>query len=467
MKTLRIKIPNLLIDEQKYILKILLYEFLGLDFEVDIYEGDKIEISSLLDSKNSSILSLDASFFKKANFNWLNSLSMPVLPLLNWCPKEDGINANLVNQNFPVLYGSPGIVKNNKGIHLNIDIFGSAFFMLTRYEEAVIKERDGHNRFSFKYSLAYKENFLNRPIINEYLEILYECLKYLWPNTLRKKLKFRRFISCDVDHPFDLAGFSIKKTVLRVGARLLRDKNPKLALLDFFNFIFKKFNSDFFDQYINNINWIMKVNKSYNNIVTFNFIPLQTNKNEAIYDFQNKKILSLIEHIVNYGHMIGFHPGYNTYNSKKKFQDSVNIFKKVCKDLNLITSKLGGRQHYLRFDICKTPKLWSGNNFYYDSSLGYSDQPGFRCGTCYEYSMFDLNDRTALQLKQRPLIIMENSIINNNLKKLDNKNSIINNFDYYIDICKQYNGDFTLLWHNSSFQFSESFKIYKKIISRN
>ena len=122
MKTLRIKIPNLLIDEQKYILKILLYEFLGLDFEVDIYEGDKIEISSLLDSKNSSILSLDASFFKKANFNWLNSLSMPVLPLLNWCPKEDGINANLVNQNLPVLYGSPGIVKNNKGIHLNIDI---------------------------------------------------------------------------------------------------------------------------------------------------------------------------------------------------------------------------------------------------------------------------------------------------------------------------------------------------------
>jgi hypothetical protein len=48
---------------------------------------------------------------------------------------------------IPILYGSPGIVKNNNHLHLNLDIFGSAFFMLTRYEELVIKDRDQHDRF--------------------------------------------------------------------------------------------------------------------------------------------------------------------------------------------------------------------------------------------------------------------------------------------------------------------------------
>ena len=108
---------------------------------MESYDGDVIEISrpgaDLGDSSNTAKLTLDASFFHKAHQSWLKPESMPVLPLQIWISINDVIEVNLVEQSTPVLYGQPGLVKNGEHLHLNLDIFGSAFFMLTCYEELI------------------------------------------------------------------------------------------------------------------------------------------------------------------------------------------------------------------------------------------------------------------------------------------------------------------------------------------
>ena len=45
MNLLKISIPNICLNEQRYALDILLGDFLGLIFEVEIYEGSNIEIT--------------------------------------------------------------------------------------------------------------------------------------------------------------------------------------------------------------------------------------------------------------------------------------------------------------------------------------------------------------------------------------------------------------------------------------
>ena len=70
--------------------------------------------------------------------------------------------------------------ESDGGIQLGLDIFGSVFFMITRYEEVVKSDRDEYDRFPAAASLAYQEGFLDRPIVNEYLEILWTCMKRLW-----------------------------------------------------------------------------------------------------------------------------------------------------------------------------------------------------------------------------------------------------------------------------------------------
>ena len=443
---LKIKIPNQFSkNEIRYILDILLNDFLGIEFDIESFDSDIIEISQIDSNNGSSKLTLDASFFHKIKKNWLNIKSMPDLPLSVWTPSKDNILATLISPEIPILFGSPGLIRKKNHIHLNVDIFGSAFFMLSRYEEAIIKDRDKHNRFPATSSIAFKEGFLNRPIVNEYLEILYKCLKSLWPNLKRKKYDFKKIISCDVDHPFDIVGYSLKKTILRIGARLFRDKNPKIAICDFLNFIFKKFNSDYFDQYQNNLIWIMNVNDKSNNKVLFNFIPINTDLDkEELNDMRSEKILKILKNINDRGHEIGFHPGYNTYNNYEKFKKSANVFKEALKKIAVDLKYLGGRQHYLRFDVLQTPILWEKNQFKYDSTLGYADYAGFRCGTCYEYYMYDLLSRIKMNVKQRPLIIMESSIISKSYESLGYSTKAVKRFEYFKNVCKKFNGNFTL-----------------------
>ena len=337
--------------------------------------------------------------------------------------------------------------------------------MLSRYEEAVIKNRDNHDRFPAWASVAYKEKFLNRPIVNEYLEILYECMYSIWPNLIRKNRNFRKFITCDLDKPYDLEGYNLKQVILRLGYRLIRQKNLKLAVQDTLNYFFKKFGLDYFDEYKSNIDWIMKVNEAKGNKVAFNFIPYQTDKNkDHSYAIFSKKNLNLLKHIFKSGHEIGFHPGYNTYRSKENFETSANVLREACKIENINTIISGGRQHYLRYDILKTPQLWEENGFVYDSTLTFADQAGFRCGTCYEFSMFDLVNKKKMKLKQRPLINMEYTIISKKYENLGNTEKSLERFKYFENICRKFNGDYVLLWHNHFFLSQKSKDHYLKII---
>ena len=49
----------------------------------------------------------------------------------------------------------------------------------------------------------------------------------------------------------------------------------------------------------------------------------------------------------------------------------------------------------------------------FDFSLGYSDYPGFRCGTCHSYYPFDTSTQTPRSVLTSPLIVMESSILMN------------------------------------------------------
>jgi len=124
-----------------------------------------------------------------------------------------------------------------------------------------------------------------------------------------------------------------------------------------------------------------------------------------------------------------------------------------------------GRAHFLRFEIPTTWQIWEDAKMQWDSSLSYADKEGFRCGVCYEYSVFNILTRKKLDLKEKPLIVMEGSFstYQPNIKADEMEVKITT----LINRVKQYNGDFVFLWHNSSFNTYEWKKyqnIYKKVL---
>jgi len=55
---------------------------------------------------------------------------------------------------------------------MTFDIMGSALYILARVEEIANSTRDEHNRIPAYVSHAHENDYLHRPIADEYVEIL-------------------------------------------------------------------------------------------------------------------------------------------------------------------------------------------------------------------------------------------------------------------------------------------------------
>ena len=101
----------------------------------------------------------------------------------------------------------------------------------------------------------------------------------------------------------------------------------------------------------------------------------------------------------------------------------------------------------------------------YDSSLGFPERPGFRCGTCYEYKAYDLVQRHPLHLKERPLIVMECSVFDKQYLGLGQKEEALSTMLGFKATCKKFSGNFVLLWHNSRLQTDWERKAYRSLLT--
>jgi hypothetical protein len=460
---LKIKIPNICQKEQKYILNILLGEFLGFNFEVETYEENTISITRGSDFDVLSKLTLDTSFFHKAKQDWLQPQSMPVLPLATWIPGDDGIKANLILPNIPVLYGSPGLVNNGNHIHLNLDIFGSAFFMLSRYEELIIKNRDNHDRFPSWASVAFKANFLNRPIVDEYLEILWTCLSQLWPDLERKHYQPKTFITCDVDQPYDCTVETFSKLIKASAGDLFKRR----SLTEFFKrinrYAFNKLGIYKFDRNYT-FDFYMDVCEQAGLKAAFYFIPSSKEDTNGCYEITDKKIINLLRKISAREHEIGIHGSYQTYQDQEKILQQKILVEQTLKKAGINQKIRGNRQHYLRWDSAVTPDYLDVAGFEYDTSSSYADRAGFRSGTSKEFSMWGWHSQKKLKLKQRPLVVMERSVISDNYMRLGYGKEAEVFMMQLKQASKTLGGNFVLLWHNSHFQNIEDKTLFEKMV---
>ena len=109
--------------ERRYILEVVLGEWLGLDWELRAADRDEVRIGLAEDAGGPSVLVPDVLFATRPE-DWLTVASLPPMRSAN---------------DLPILYGAPPAQPGLQ--RLEVDVFGSAFFMLTRYEELAIAER--------------------------------------------------------------------------------------------------------------------------------------------------------------------------------------------------------------------------------------------------------------------------------------------------------------------------------------
>ena len=312
-----------------------------------------------------------------------------------------------------------------------VDLPLSILLTLSRWEELVDPSRDAHGRFPVQKSLAFRGDFLDRPIVDEYGLAFEQALSFLFPSWKSVERNARIKISHDVDHvgiPFQF------RTAFR---HAIRDRAPRNALRDFSSWL-----GDAEPSELQSVRDLAHVSRQYGVNSTVYWKAAPPGPQDSGYDPRHRKIRRALNWLRELGVESGVHPGYTTFRSPEKLRREISALREV-----IGPQPLGGRQHYLRW--CPDTWIdWEYCGLAYDSSVGYADHIGFRAGTCFPYRpwLFSLNRQA--DLLEIPLLVMDRTLF----EKMNlNAEMAVEAVSSLLARCKTVGGVFTMLWHNDSF----------------
>lgn len=360
---------------------------------------------------------------QKYKLIWVdNHASTKKIPMLFW-----GM------ENKPVYFVS----EDNNQVIVYGDILSSAFFMLSRWEETLGQPLDEHQRYQYSNSAASKYGFISIPIVDEYALLLRKILSLLLPEEPLGKRQFQVKLSHDID---SLQRFTDLKTTIRTfGGDALKTKSLSLLFKSIKEYRQTRKNPKN-DPYHLAISRLAKLSEDHGFISAFYFKTSEKSDYDSGDDLWFAK--EIIDELVIRGHEVGFHPGYYTLYDSQRFRSEKAALDEISGGI-----PYGGRQHYLRFDIHATPHHWADANLLYDSTLGYAEHEGFRCGTCHPYKLYDLSNDCELNIVEYPLIIMDGTLKSYRGLSTEEGLEVIKSL---AKSCKDVEGIFTLLWHNTA-----------------
>jgi len=451
-------------NEKRYIVFTVFSHFLNLKDVSLEFSGliNKHEVHIICeDCASANKLILENTLFNLKIEDWLTEDSLPLIPLKY--VNLNGITGQFLFNDIPVIFGKTEaniVYKKNAALQCDVDLLGGMFFLLTLYEEVVIAKYDEHGRFNFVDSIVFKSGLYSRPVVNEYLEVLKALFNKAGFMEISDNRQYQLLLSHDVDVPFahDASNFNFIRNILadlilrrsfgvffkKVAARLMPGKTLKYKL----------------DPY-NNFRYLMEVSEKHSIKSHFNFIAVNGRGNiDGNYEISDKYFEVLLKEIHQRGHVIGLHPSYQTLNDLKLLKEQYLKLKGILDNLSIPSEGLGGRQHYLRWRNPETWQIWDDIGLTYDSSIGSEFVMGFRCGTCFEFPVFNLLTKTKLKLIEYPLLVMDISAFKPNSKvKCDNAILAISR------ICRFYKGNMTYLFHNNYAVTKQQKITYEHLIS--
>lgn len=449
--------------ERSYAVDVIFKEFLALPY---VLAWGEPSCTIVADGEGKSIRIPDV-FFAMAEDDWLSPASLPKEPLTSFQGIPNDVRTRLVEPVLPAIFSPPDTQEllsavSQSDIEISLDIIGSVFFMLSRYEECLGGPLDAFGRFPATSSLAFRAGFLDRPIVDEYVEVLWACMTALWPRLERPRRKFEVVPTHDVDSMVRYWRFM---DMARSGARDIQNRGrPDEALRMALSWAKTRLRPKSDPWYT--FPTMIKINEAAGLKGTFFFLTdrafIGLNSN---YSFDHPLTFELISALLGAGQTIGLHPTFEAATDVAQMRRERSILAKGLTSLHADTDSIPVRQHYLNVRVPETLRYWNELHFAWDTSLGYADVPGFRCGTCHPFPLYDVGRRERLSIWERPLIAMDGTVLDSRYMGL--RNDPQRAFDVLStlkDRCRRMNGEFVVLWHNTNFEHPSERDLYASLL---
>lgn len=313
------------------------------------------------------------------------------------------------------------------------DPFAAIFYVLSRYEEYVVQQRDRHDRFEAKNSILFRFGWLQQQIVERWVEAI--CRTYLPEQleTLASGRKVTVIPSFDIDNTFAYKWKGGWRKWLATLRDLVKKNSGRLQERKRVNAGTQKDPYDTFAM-------IEDIAKRFSNTRVFWLLGDygEYDRNISWHDPRHQRLIRTIAQVAR----VGLHPSYASNVSDKRLSEEKQR-------LAQITGKTvsESRQHFLKLALPQTYNRLIAEGFTKDYTLGYADQPGFRAGTAHPFFFFDLDRNEATTYKLIPFAYMDGTLNEYLGLSIAESNAVVKTL---ADEVKAYGGVFCFIWHNET-----------------
>ena len=336
---------------------------------------------------------------------------------------------------------------NDASCDLGFDIFSAVFYMISRYEEYLPFTPDKYGRFKASDSVAYRNKFLEQPVVNIWINIFRNLFVKKFSYLQLKPSSFNYIITYDIDIAYAFIG----RNIFRLIGSTVKDA-IQLKFKNIFNRISSIANiqKDPWDVYDLLHKTIVK-NKMHS---IFFFLLADYSRHDKNINYRHSLMKELVRKVSAFSE-IGIHPSFKSSIIPKKISIEKTRFESLSeKKINK------SRQHYLRFTLPDTYNHLIDAGIEEDYSMGFADMPGFRAGTCRPFYFYDLRNEKSTGLKIFPITVMEGSFID---YLHISPNEAVEYIFKLIEEIKNVNGTFISIWHNHTLSETNMFKGWRYV----
>jgi hypothetical protein len=332
------------------------------------------------------------------------------------------------------------------------DLVASTFLWITRYEESLMRERDEVGRVPQDRLRVVQEGLCRRPLVDEYAEVLAIWLRMLGVS-MTEGPRFRVFLTHDVDWGIGVKGaWAHADNALRTFYReTVRQNRIKTGLIGLSQWTRRGLGLlDEAQQFRD----IVKVDAALGFPSFFFLMANGTNVRDARYDIGSPAVRAVIDAIHEAGGRTGLHLGLDAHGNPTQFRREWDSLRRADPAALPVA-----RSHFLAFFAPATWRELTNLGFIADSTMGFSDHIGFRCGTSRAFRPFDIERREVFPLWELPMAVMDVNLFRARASDADRIAAVSD-----LAACvKAHRGCLVINWHNV-YCFGHYQDVYRSIL---
>lgn len=297
------------------------------------------------------------------------------------------------------------------------DIVASAFYLLARWDEYRVAERDRFGRLPFDHSAFARIAGLDieDPAVEGYLAALREALGLPAPDS------WTVFLTHDIDRIRRRTARGIARSVKRRRHRALPDlagHDPWDNVPDLLETTWRR----------GLRSTVFLIGRNQHRL---DGTPRRTYERE-------RRNLAAAVHAA--GSEVALHGAFASSESLEALEDELAVLRAEAGDVR------GVRFHYLRFRYHDTPLRVEAAGLHYDASLGFSERPGFAAGYARPFRPWIVGEEREARIMLVPLAVMDTTLHSHlGLDPAEARDRALR----VLGAVRRAGGAAALLWHNT------------------